>query len=218
MDAQSIALILQVASLYTLLAVSPGVNFIVISNTALAQSVRSALFVGAGVSTASLIWSALAMAGWGAVVLAWKPAMVVLQTLGAAYLIYLGLRLLFGARPSAGECPAEGVAAIHARSPIHWYLLGLATNLTNPKTLVFFISVFSVLFATKVPVVVGLVCLLVIGSISLAWNALVAVTFSRDALRKRYVRAKPYVDAVAGLCLAYFGIKLLVATLLFPSA
>ena len=58
-----VTFLLSVATLYTMLAISPGPNFLVITQAAISRSRWQALCIAFGVSTASVIWASLAALG-----------------------------------------------------------------------------------------------------------------------------------------------------------
>ncbi|MBN3820449.1 LysE family translocator, partial [Paraburkholderia sp. Se-20369] len=66
-------------------------------------------------------------------------AFTVIKLVGAAYLIYLGVRMLF-AKPGAGAAPAA--AAVAAKPLRQLFMQGFWTNVLNPKVVLFFVSFF----------------------------------------------------------------------------
>ena len=193
-----------VAAVYFLLAVSPGPNFLLITHAAASQSRRTAFFICFGVSSASVIWAALAAAGLGLVIQRFEGLYRLLQVVGGLYLIYLAWSM-FRASPS-------NTAAVHVNVPDtawHAYRRGLMTNIGNPKSLAFFGSAFASLFAADQPVGVQMLAVLVVAVISLAGNLVVLLMFSRPAVRVAYRGMKTLIDRVAGALLGVFGARLL---------
>lgn len=82
-----------IASLYLMLAISPGPNFLVITATAISQSRLRAVYVGLGVSTASVLWASLAAVGLGVVIGQYQWAQQILRVVGGGYLIYIGIKM-----------------------------------------------------------------------------------------------------------------------------
>lgn len=100
---------------------------------AIAQGPRAGLFSAAGVCLGILVHTALAAVGVGAILLASAALFTVVKLLGAAYLAYLGLRMMFA--PGAG-------LRIDRDSPhlAPWQLVrqGILSNVLNPKIALFF--------------------------------------------------------------------------------
>jgi threonine/homoserine/homoserine lactone efflux protein len=88
------------------------------------------------------------------------------------------------------------------------FLLGLATQLSNPKTLVFYGSVFALLPA-ELPAWGYFVLPPVIMAIETGWYMTVALVFSLGRPRAAYLRAKAWVDRFAAGVMASLGLKLI---------
>ena len=200
-----VAFLASVGAVYFLLAASPGPNFILITHAAANHTRRTALFICLGVSTASVVWAALAAAGLGVVLQRLGTLYRFLQIAGGHYLLYLGYTLLTTKRAQpAAEKPVDvPVGAMQA------YRLGLLTNLGNPKSLAFFGSAFASLFTSGKPAWLLVAAVAVVGAISIGWNVLVALVFSMPRLRLAYRRIKHHVDRVAGALLGAFGARMI---------
>ena len=86
-----------------------------------------------GVLCGDLIWATAAVGGITALIVASRPAFELLRLAGAAYLIYLGVRLLL-ARGRTHETAPAG-------PPRRSFVEGLLCELSNPKALIVFTSV-----------------------------------------------------------------------------
>ena len=106
---------------------------------------------------------------------------------GGAYLIFLGIQLWRGARePIAMDGPsADGSGGLRKA-----FLLGLATQLSNPKTAIAYASIFSALLPADPPAWVGGVILPTIFLIETGWYAIVSLVFSSERPRRGYLGAK----------------------------
>lgn len=193
-----------IAGLYLMLAISPGPNFLVITMAAVSQSRRHAICIALGVSTASVLWAALAAAGLGVVIAHFTWAHRLLQLVGGLYLLYIGVKIFRNAPQPLPLRTAHGVG----QSTLQAYRLGLVTNLTNPKSLVFFSSAFATLFTPGLATWAKVSAVLVVALISISWNLLMATVFSADGARQGYNRAKCTLDRLTGGLLAFFGIRL----------
>jgi threonine/homoserine/homoserine lactone efflux protein len=85
----------------------------------------------AGITTGTVVHVGLATAGLSSLILASKVAFDVVKYVGAAYLIFLGLRRLITRADDGAE--TEAVPRTRRRA----YTQGVLVNLTNPKTIVF---------------------------------------------------------------------------------
>lgn len=197
--------LLSVATLYTMLAISPGPNFLVITQAAISRSRTQALCTALGVSTASVIWASLAALGLGVVLSQFSLAQRVLQVLGGCYLLYVGVKMLL-----KSKTPLDVGSSVVAEVT-NWeaYRAGLMTNLANPKTLMFFTSVFASLFSGNLNANVKLAAIFVVAAISIAWNVLTVTIFAIEKIRRVYARGKDWIDAIIGVFIIFFSLKLI---------
>lgn len=123
----------------TLMVITPGIDTALVLRTAASESPRRALLAGLGIALGCLCWGLLVGVGLGAVIAASEFAYTVLRWAGAAYLFYLGARLLAAPRelpPMSPEVPlVQG--AVNGKV---WLMRGWLTNLLNPKVGVFYLS------------------------------------------------------------------------------
>ena len=121
-----------VAALVLLITPGPAVLYIVARS--LDQGRSAGLISALGVHVGTLVHVAAAAAGGSAALAASATAFAVVKYLGAAYLIYLGVRrVLDRAEPEAGDGPA--------RAPLtRIFAQGIVVNVLNPKTGLFFLA------------------------------------------------------------------------------
>jgi threonine/homoserine/homoserine lactone efflux protein len=117
-----------------LLTVTPGLDTALVLRTAAAEGARRAFAASLGICLGCLAWGALVAVGLGILLQASELAYLALKWIGAAYLLYLGIRLIFARR---GEV-AGGGADPAPRA--NWFARGLLTNLLNPKVGAFYVS------------------------------------------------------------------------------
>lgn len=196
-----------IAIVHLLALMSPGPDFLFVSQTAVSRSRRQALFGVVGITLGIAVWAALALLGlhWLLQRLAWLQQLIALA--GGLYLGWLGIALLRGAlRPAV----ATTVAAPPPRSDLATLRTGLLTNLANPKAVVYFGSVFSGFLGDASAAARGQLWLL-ISAESLLWFALVALVFGIPLMRRGYLRLARSIDALAGVVFIGFGLHLLLA-------
>jgi len=92
-----------------------------------------------------------------------------------------------------------------ARSPRR---LGLFTNLTNPKAVIFYGGIFAAFLTPDLPTWVRLAAIGVIVINSTGWHVAMACLFSTGRARQVYDRLKPWIDRLAGSALAFLGLRL----------
>ncbi|MFT7681002.1 MAG: homoserine/homoserine lactone efflux protein [Moritella dasanensis] len=115
------------------LAVVPGPNSLLALSHGARYGHRRTLFTICGGVFGFLILIAIAMFGLGAVLQAQPDAMVALQWVGAAYLVWLGFKLWYAPALELTE-----LAESQLYSPATLFRQGFFAALSNPKVLLFF--------------------------------------------------------------------------------
>ena len=120
-----------------LLTITPGADTALVLRTAAVEGERCALRAGAGIVSGVLAWGLVAAFGIGGVLAVSELGYRMLQYAGAAYLAWLGLRLICGTL----RTESSSASAPPSRRPSRgWYWRGLLTNLLNPKVGLFYVS------------------------------------------------------------------------------
>lgn len=128
--------LLYVAAIALLIA-TPGPTMLMCMTNALNHGPRPAMTSVAGAVTAVLCVMLLSAMGLGALLATSETAFVVAKSLGAAYLIWLGIKTFRSAAPALP--PAAAPAAKAGRS---LYLQGFLVGASNPKAVLFFAAFF----------------------------------------------------------------------------
>jgi threonine/homoserine/homoserine lactone efflux protein len=119
-----------------LLNLTPGQDTLYIVTRSVAQGRAAGLWSVLGISSGSIVHTLGAAFGLSAILATSARAFVAVKLAGAAYLVYLGMRMLFEPRPVE-----NGPAAVPpAERAWNVYRAGLLTNLLNPKVALFFLA------------------------------------------------------------------------------
>ncbi|WP_245645829.1 LysE family translocator [Pseudonocardia acaciae] len=192
------------AALCLLLSMAPGPDtFLVLRSTARGGP-RAGAFTAAGSAIGSLVWAGAVAVGLAAVLERWGTAYTVVRLLGAAYLIYLGVRALWDSRTAVA--PATVVAEGPGLTGWAACRAGLFSALSNPKLGLFFLAVVPQFLPAAQPVL-GPVLLLgaIDAAVAMVWLSAVAIgaaALMRWLSRPRVNRA---VERVTGLTLIGVG-------------
>src|SRR5437899_6479599 len=136
----SVGILLSIAAVQLLAAASPGPTFVIVSRYSIGESRRRGLLVVSGVLLADLTWAVLAASGLGVLVLRYPAIYTVLRIAGAAYLIWLGGKMLLDATRKRYPPPIDGGAP--SASACQAVRAGFLTNMTNPKSIAYYTSLF----------------------------------------------------------------------------
>ncbi len=129
------------------LAISPGPGVLYIVSRSLAQGRRSGIVSVAAMALGNLVCGLLVVLGLTALVATSSLFFAILRYAGAAYLVYLGVRLILSRAPGL-DAPVAPPA-----SQRRIFLDGLMVALLNPKTLVFFAAFLPQFMDTSQPAI-----------------------------------------------------------------
>ncbi|MFM1885728.1 MAG: hypothetical protein RL026_885 [Pseudomonadota bacterium] len=194
--------LLTIFVLYAGALISPGPNILLVSQLAASSGHRTALLAALGIAAGAGMWAAAVVLGLPALFAAVPGLRGLMQLAGGGYLLYLAIRLWRSGVAAGGAGPA-GLGALAA------FRLGTLTNLTNPKALLFFGSVFATaLPPAPTPALKSATVALVIGSAA-SWYGLLALLFSRATVREGYARRARLFGRIAAAVLGGLAAALL---------
>ena len=203
---------LTLALVQLLALMSPGPDFFFISQTAISRSSREALMGVLGVTLGVAVWAGVALLGLNLLLekMAWLHQLIMLG--GGLYLMWMGYQLLRSARrqhlqPQGQQVQPEPALAKPGRT----FLRGLLTNLSNPKVVIYFGSVFSLFVGNDVSSLQrGGIYLLILLE-TLGWFILVATVFALPWMRRKYQRLAKWLDGAGGVLFTAFGLHLILS-------
>ena len=208
--------------------VAPGPDVLVILRNASLGSRAAGVLTAVGVMTGNLVWITLSLTGVTVLIGQADTLQRLIQVAGALFLGWLGvsgIRAGLAARavpdrvPSAagggpGSVPGEPqVPPGRSVTPGRAFVLGLVTNLSNAKAIIFFVA----LFANVVPVgalwwEAALVFALLV-AVGLAWFTAVAWVGSVERLAAGFRRHGAAVELAAGVLFLVLALGLLLSAL-----
>lgn len=197
-------LLLAFTAAATLLAITPGVDTAIVLRAAASGGHRPAGMAALGVGLGCLAWGLAVSLGLGALLRAAPLAYEVLKYTGAAYLLWLGARLLLRPRQSfaaPGEDRDTGLA--------HAFRRGFLTNLLNPKVGVFYVTFLPQFIPHGAPVAAYSFLLAAVHvGLSLAWFALLIAATAPLLRLLRRAAVLRWLDRLTGCVFIGFGVKL----------
>ncbi|MGB6231508.1 MAG: LysE family translocator [Litorimonas sp.] len=113
----------------------PGPTVALVITRSLTDGRRVSVPLALGIGAGTLVGSALALAGAGAVLLASATAFTILKLIGAAYLVYLGIKLL-----RSEPTPPDTTATLEKGSTLRGLRDGFLVTMLNPKSIAFSVA------------------------------------------------------------------------------
>ena len=207
-----IQLILLFIAAATLLTITPGVDTAMVLRTSTSCGPRDGAAASVGICLGLLVWGMSAAFGLTALLAASALAFDILKWVGAAYLVYLGIKLITRPRNSmiADRTPFDSPAKSKGNRGA--FYKGFLSNILNPKVGVFYVTFLPQFIPHGVNVAgfsLMLACIHVL--ITLAWfSLLIALTvpLGRFLAKPKVVRN---LDRLTGCVFVGFGLRLAAA-------
>ena len=193
-----------VAAIVLFLAIPGPGNLALITSTG-KGGVRAGVAATLGVMAADQVLMWLAVAGVAALLATYPAAFHAVQWLGAAYLAWLGWKMLTAA---PGAKPVLNIA------PRHYFRQGALITLLNPKAIVFYMAFFPLFVDTQrhQGLFTFAVMAITIATLTLVYGLIVVLLTHHLAER---MRANPAIarslERLAGVFLIGFGVKLAIS-------
>lgn len=183
------------------------------------RSRRNAVFAAVGICTGNVIWPVVTMLGLAALIATFPWILTILYLGGGAFLLRMGFGAFRGGRadlrtrasvpvprsdasPAVDPTPATTIP--HLNDAQAWRL-GLATNLSNPKALLFFGSVFAQFLPVGISIPERIAVLVMMTVSGLAWFSSFAYLVSNPAWSTRLKKFNPWIEIIAGIVFMILG-------------
>ena len=193
-----------------LLNITPGPDMLYVVARSTAQGARAGAAAALGIAAGCLVHIMAAAFGLSAVIAASATAFTALKVLGAIYLVYVGLSLIFASRASPTAMASVKFAPAKLRAI---FVQGFLTNALNPKVALFFLALLPQFIdadATSKPL-----AFLFLGAIfnvnGTLWNLLVAWSAARFGSGLQHTRFAVWLNRCIGGVLVYIGVRIALA-------
>ncbi|MDG6099017.1 LysE family translocator [Alteromonas sp. ZYF713] len=193
--------LLTVAIIAIFMAISPGADFIMVTRNSIFFGRKSGLFSSLGISAAIWLHISYSIAGLAVIISKSILLFSIVKYCGAAYLIYIGYKT-FKAHSSLDI--GKGIGTL---SPFSSFKTGFVTNALNPKTTIFFLSIFTQVVEPTTPISIQLVYGAIISIAHLIWFSGVTCFLTHPRLLAAFRNSKETIEKIVGVVLVGFGLK-----------
>jgi threonine/homoserine/homoserine lactone efflux protein len=176
-----------------LLNLTPGQDTLFVIGRSLSGGLQAGIAAGCGIAIGTLAHTLAAALGLSLLLATSALAFGAVKLLGAAYLLYLGARLLLA--PAGTAAAAATGAAERSATPRAAFVQGIVTNVLNPKVALFFLAFLPqfVLAGSSSRVAAFLLLGLTFITTGLAWCVVLALAAAR---LQSFFAANPSVRAL----------------------
>lgn len=197
--------ILTLSGLMLVSLISPGPDFAVVVRNSLIYSRKTALLTALGIALGVLVHVTYTLCGLGVLIRESVWLLTGIKYLGAGYLLYIGFKGLKAKKTTSS------INETHHKQDISVFAAvgsGFLTNALNPKCILFFISLFSLVISSNTPPAILSLYGVIIFVETLAWFSFVAFCLSGKRTRERFNAVGHWIDRITGGILMGLGAKL----------
>ncbi|MGL1893890.1 MAG: LysE family translocator [Spirochaetaceae bacterium] len=200
---------LAVITITIIAVISPGADFAMVTRNSISISRKIGFFTSLGISLGVLVHVTYSILGIGLIISSSIILFNVIKVIGALYLIYLGIKMILTKKVDikTEDNISDSISSKKA------FKLGFFTNVLNPKTTLFIVSVFAQVIDTETLLIYKILYGMFMSLTHLIWFALVAYVFSSVSLKNRITNVKHIIERSIGGVLVLLGLSLARATL-----
>jgi len=199
-----------ILSVFTIGAISPGPDFAMVLRQSVIHGRKEAIYTSLGISFALLVHGAYTILGLGIIISQSLILFTMLKYAGAAYLLWLGISAFLSKVPKAiDDEKSETPTSI---SPIKAFTIGFLTNLLNPKAMLFFVSLFTIIISFDTQVLHKVFYVISMSIILFLWFSLVSIFFTTQKMRNSFYKLGKWFNRITGLALIFLAIKVALTT------
>ncbi|WP_417883218.1 LysE family translocator [Vibrio rumoiensis] len=210
MDVTLTSIFITVAVAHFLALLSPGPDFVLVVKSAIRNKGRNAIGIALGIAVANAVYIGLCLIGVGSILAASVSIMITLKIVGGCFLIYLAYKALKARKSAYQNLEILDDTELKKSSRSFWFefITGFMSGILNPKNLLFYLSLFTVVLTNEVSIGFKLGLGIWMTLVVFAWDAAVIYLLSTQSVRKRFTKMAYYIDKVTGAVLGIIGITI----------
>ena len=170
-----LGLIATIGFIHLVALISPGPDFVVACRNTLLYSRATGIYTAIGFGLGILVHICYAVFGLSWLIANHAFVFAIIQYMGAAYLIYIGVQSL---RDFESKVESNTTASSHSIAAVKAVRIGFITNVLNPKATLFFLSLFSSMLTPAVSNASLIVLSILLVGSTMLWFSLVALLIS----------------------------------------
>ncbi|EPN4479536.1 LysE family translocator [Vibrio cholerae] len=207
MDVGLTSIFVTVAVAHFLALLSPGPDFVLVVKSAIRNKGKNAIGIAVGIALANAVYIGLCLVGVGSILAASVSIMIALKIVGGLFLIYLAIQALKARRSSyeTFEVSESESASTHSGTFHYELVTGFMSGILNPKNLLFYLSLFTVVLTNDVSFSFKLGLGIWMTLVVFFWDAAIIFLLSTNKVRSRFTKLAFYIDKVTGAILGLIG-------------
>lgn len=184
-----------VALLHFFAVSSPGPDFILVTRQAIKLGRKAAIYTSLGIGIGILIHSLAAITGLTFLISSNPYLFLCMKLAASLYLFYLGLMSIIQTSETGNDI------ATRDSSELNSFLIGFITNVLNPKAIIFFVTLFSIVLNNSTSVALLTFYGLYMSAATFLWFLLISYVFTNKNLIEKYFYVLPAFEKIIGILL-----------------
>ena len=201
----AITLIATISLINLLAVISPGPDFIMAVRNSLKYSRKTGIFTAVGFGLGIATHIAYCLAGLAMIISQSILLFNAIKLLGAAYLIYIGIRSILA---KSSKIDIKTIEKEKDISPWQAIKIGYLTNILNPKATIFYLGLFTLVITPQTPPAVLAAASAIMVATIIAWFSMVAVFMTNKHIRTIYQKFQNAINKTLGGFLVLLGLKI----------
>lgn len=201
-----------VAGVHLLAVMSPGPDFAMVMRNSLVYSRRTGILAAAGLACGIALHVTYSLLGIGLLISQSIILFNTIKLLGAAYLIYIGVKSLLSRKADTANTLYAEAGTKKDLSKLAAIRLGFLTNALNPKATLFFLALFTQVINPQTSLSLRVLYGIEMSTATFLWFATVAVLLTQRRVSLLFSGIKHYIERVLGAVLVALGIKVALGT------
>ena len=193
------SLLFTICALHFVAQLSPGPDVLLIAKSSASTTQKNTLKTILGISVGIVVWVVLTLLGFTVLIDKMPWIQQVLMVIGGVFLARMGwLMLKAGLNTMQQEALLDDGQKLPTPKANHYFMSGLLTNLSNPKTLIYFSSVFSLALSSSASPYLKMQLAVIIPIQTFMTFALLMMLLSLPQIKAAYQRSGSYIDIFSG--------------------
>lgn len=200
------SMLLTICALHFVAQLSPGPDVLLVAKSSASTTRANTLKIILGISVGVVVWVALTLLGFTVLLEQWPWIQQVLMLIGGLFLAKMGYAMLRGGIATLKQ--NTNLDGVIEQPPKNYFLLGLYTNLANPKIVIYFSSVFSLALSSTAGANLKPQLAVIIPIQTFLVFSLLMMIMSIPKIKRVYQKSGSYIDIVSGSFFLLFAIFL----------
>jgi len=197
---------LTIAILHFFAVSSPGPDFIIVTRQSIRSGRTAAIFTSLGIASGILVHSFAAITGLTYIISSNPLVFLYLKIMASIYLGFLGFISIFNSSSITQYTSNQSTSDLNF---LYSYRIGFITNILNPKAILFFITVFSIVVDSSTSVLSLGIYGAYMSIATFIWFTFISYIFTNTTLINKYRNSLPIFEKILGCILLLIASQIL---------